>query len=234
MEVNKKALIGIMLAVSFIISSNNVTYGYENNSSVDEILKTIELSIKEYKVTGSFNTVKTKDETYNQIIKVVKNLIGQVEISPEDKNKFKINYGEEECNGEIMIHPYKEGYEVVFSISLYGENLSFDEKDKLETKMKNVLSILNSKVEYSLCVKSEIMNNTMDEVREMVINNLSSREAKNTEEVKIYNGYSIIGYTGLDNKRTILEKDIDFNCAIVKYSSGCYLIMGEPEITITY
>lgn len=234
MGINKKVIVGIMLVLFFIISSNNIFYGYENNNIIDEMLKSMELSIKEYKATGSFDSIKTKDEIYRDIVNEVENLIGQVEISPEDKNKFKIYSGEEEYTGEVIILPYKQEYKVTFSISIDGESLALDEKDKLQTKVRNVLSIFNSNVEYSLCVKSEIINNTMDEVRNIVINNLSLYEAKNTDEVKINNGYSIIGYTGLSNKTTILGKDIDFNCAIVKYSSGCYLIMGEPEITITY
>ncbi len=234
MGINKKVIVGIMLVLFFIISSNNIFYGYENNNVIDEILKSMELSIKEYKATGSFDSIKAKDEIYKDIINEVENVIGQVEISSVDENKFKIYSGEEEYIGEVTILPYKQEYKVTFSISIYGENLTLDEKDKLQTKVRKVLSIFNSNIEYSLCVKSEIINNTMDEVRDIVINNLSLYEAKNTDEVKINNGYSIIGYTGLNNKKTILGKDIDFNCAIVKYSSGCYLIMGEPEITITY
>lgn len=234
MGLNKKILVGIMLVLFLITSNNNVFYGYENVSMIDEVLKNIEVSIKEYKVSGNFSSIKSESEIYDELVSKVNNSIGQVDISSKDKNVFKIYSGDEVYWGEIIILPYKKEYKVTFSISIDGDNLTFDKKDKLQAKLREVLSIFDSNVEYSLCVKSEILNNTMDEVRDVVINNLSLYEAKNTDEVKISNGYSIIGYTGLNNKKTILGKDIDFNCAIVKYSSGCYLIMGEPEITITY
>ncbi len=234
MGIYKKILIGILTILFFIMPSSNTFYGYEEIDIAEEILKSIEVSIKEYKVVGSFYTYESKDEVYDEIVKRMINIIGQVKISEGDKYKFEMNYGGNKCSGDIAILPYKDKFKVTLSISIYGENLNIDEKNIIETKVMNVLSIFGSNVEYSLCVKSKIMNDTIDEVREIVINNLSLYKAKNTDEVKINNGYSIVGYTGMYNKKIILGKDIDFNCAIVKYSSGCYLIMGEPEITISY
>lgn len=233
MGIYKKCFIGILTMLFILVSSSNF-YGYEQRDIVEEILKSIEVSIKEYKAVGSFYTVKSKDEIYEDIVEQLINVSGQVEINSEDKYKFQINNSKNKWLGDILILPYKDEYKVTLSISIYGENLDIDERRKLETKVRKVLSIYGSDVEYSLCVKSEITNNTMDEVKEVIINNLSLFKSKNTDEVKINNGYSIIGNTGRYNKRTILGNDIDFNCAIVKYSSGCYLIMGEPEITISY
>lgn len=234
MGIYKKSLIVILTILFFIMSSSSTFYGYEQRDIAVEILKSIEGSIKEYKVVGSFYTYESKDEVYDEIVKRMINIIGQVKINEGDKYKFEMNYGGNECSGDIVILPYKDQFRVTLSISIYGENLNIDEKNIIKTKVMNVLSIFDSNVEYSLCVKSKIMNNTIDEVREIIIDKLSLYKAENTDEVKINNGYSIVGYTGMYDKKVILGKDIDFNCAIVRYSSGCYLIMGEPEITISY
>lgn len=234
MGIHKKCFIGILTVLFIIVSSSSIFYGYEQRNIIEEILKSVEVSIKEYKAVGSFYTTKSKDEIYEDVLEKLISVSGQGEINSEDKYKFQINNSDNKWLGEILILPYKDEYKVTLSISIYGENLDIDERRKLETKVRNVLSIYGSDVEYSLCLKSEITNNTMDEVKEVIINNLSLFKSKNTDEVKINNGYSIIGNTGRYNKRAILGKDIDFNCAIVKYSSGCYLIMGEPEITISY
>lgn len=234
MGIKKKVLIGIMIILFLTSNTNNIFYGYESNSFIEKILNEVNVSVLEYQSTARFMTIQSEEEVYSAVIKELESVMGQVEINSKDKNQFKIHDEENQYSAKLTMLPYKENNSITLSISRYGEDLGLDEKSELATKIKRVLSIFDSNVEYSLCVKSEIINNTMDEVREIVNNNLSLFHAKNTDEVKLNNGYSIIGYTGLNNKRTILGKDIDFNCAIVKYSSGCYLIMGEPEITITY
>ena len=98
----------------------------------------------------------------------------------------------------------------------------------------SILSPISSKVEYSLYVKSKILNGTIDETRDVVLKQLYLNKAQNIDEVEISNGYSIISNTNLYDKEIILGEEIDFNCAIVRYSSGCYLIMGTPVIRITY
>lgn len=234
MKIYKKIFIGILTVLFIVISEGNNFYGYGQRNIAEEILKGTEVSIKEYKVVGNFYTYESKDKVYDEIINGMINIIGQVKINQEDKNKFEMNYGENRCTGDISILPYKDKFKATLSISICGENLKFQEKNIIKTKVMNVLSIFGSNVEYSLCVKSKIMNDTIDEVKNTIIENLRIYKAENTDEVKINNGYSIVGYTGMYNKKVILGKNIDFNCAIVKYSSGCYLIMGEPEITISY
>lgn len=234
MNIYRKVFIGTLVLIFILISSKEIFYGYDQSTLLEDILKSIDNSVEEYNVVGSFYTKSSKRNIYEDIINKIENIIGQVDINSEDMCEFTINKGRNKYVGDISIFPYKNEYKVILSISIYGEELKISDKSKLETKVRKVLSVFSSNVEYSLCVKSKILNNTIDEVRDIVDNNLRLFKSKNTDEVKLNNGYSIIGYTGSFNRRVILGKNIDFNCAIVKYSSGCYLIMGEPEITINY
>lgn len=230
----RKIFVEVLVLIFILISSKEIFYGYDKSTLLDGIFKSVDSSVQEYNIVGSFYTKYTKEDVYKEIINKIENIIGQVDINSEDICKFTINKRENEYIGKISILPYKDKYKVVLSISICGENLNDSDKSELKTKVRRVLSDFSSNVEYSLCVKSKILNNTIDEVRSIVHNNLRLFEIENTDEVKLNNGYSIIGYTGSLNKRIILGKNIDFNCAIVKYSSGCYLIIGEPEITINY
>lgn len=230
----RKLFVEVLVLIFILISSKEIFYGYDKSTLLDGIFKNVDSSVQEYNIVGSFYTKYTKEDVYKEIINKIENIIGQVDINSEDICKFTINKRENEYVGNISIFPYKNEYKVVLSISICGENLNDSDKSELKTKVRKVLSDFSSNVEYSLCVKSKILNNTIDEVRSIVHNNLRLFEIENTDEVKLNNGYSIIGYTGSLNKRIILGKNIDFNCAIVKYSSGCYLIIGEPEITINY
>ncbi|MEG1256488.1 hypothetical protein [Clostridium sp.] len=234
MKLYKKLLIITMLALTVINFNNKISYGNDNVDMFKEVLKNVDVSTEEYMVEGSFYSEEKPENIYNNIIKNIENIMGQVEFKNEDSNSFKISFNNKDYNGKIIILPYKQGYEVVLSISICGLNLDIDEEEQLSGRISEILSPINSSVEYSLCVKSKILSNTIEEVKDTVLNQLKLYKAQNIDKVKISNGYSIISNTNIYDEKIILGKAIDFNCAIVKYSSGCYLIMGTPEITVTY
>lgn len=234
MGLYKKLFIMLMLTLFIVIINDKTFYGGNNVDMFNEILKNVESSTEEYVVEGSFYSDENKEDIYNNIVINIEKVMGQVNPQYNGDNSFEIDYNNKKYSGCVSMIPYKGGYNVVLNISICGFNLEIEDEKQLRSEITEVLSPISSVAEYSLYVKSKILSNTIDEVKDEVLNQLKIYNAQNIDEVKISNGYSIISNTNLYEKKVILGKDIDFNCAIVKYSSGCYLIMGTPEIKVTY
>lgn len=234
MGLYKKLIIMIACTLIIVTLNDKTFYGRDNVDMFNEILKVVETSTEEYVVEGSFYSNESKEDTYNKIILNIERVMGQVSGNYKGTSSFIIDFNNKKYNGIVSMIPYKDEYNVVLSISICGSDLDIEDERQLKSKITEVLSPLSSRLEYSLYVKSKILGNTIDEVKDAVLGQLKLYKAQNIDKVNISNGYSIISNTSLYEKKVILGKDIDFNCAIVKYSSGCYLIMGTPEIKVTY
>ena len=234
MKLYSKLLIMIMFTLSILVIRDEIFYGNIKEDMFSEILDNVNASTEEYVVEGRFYSQDSKKDIYKMIVANIEKTMGQVYQEVNEDLSFKIDYNQGEYDGSISIADYAEGYDVILRISICKSNLDIKEEESIRNKIKEILSPINSNVEYSLYVKSKILSGTMDETRDVVLKQLNLNKAQNIDEVKINNGYSIIGNTNLYDKQIILGKEIDFNCAIVRYSSGCYLIMGTPVIGVTY
>lgn len=121
--------------------------------------------------------------------------------------------------------------------------LNIDDIDSVEN-----LALLEDKIRYILnreCkniknyryVKAKLPNmkdEDIEKVEKMVINQLKNENTTNISSIKINNGYSINGYTQKYESIKSGNKLIDFHCIICNYDSGNYIILGSPEIRITY
>jgi hypothetical protein len=234
MKLYSKLLIMVMFTLSILIIRDETFYGKNKEDMFNEILNNVNASTEEYVVEGKFYSQGSKKDIYNKIVANIEKTMGQVYGEVNEDLSFKIDYNQGEYDGSISIADYGKGYDVILRISICKFNLDVKEEESIRNKIKEILSPINSNVEYSLYVKSKILSGTIDETRDVVLKQLNLNKAQNIDEVKINNGYSIISNTNLYEKEIILGEEIDFNCAIVRYSSGCYLIMGTPVIRITY
>ncbi|WP_346886572.1 hypothetical protein [Clostridium sp. UBA4395] len=234
MKLYSKLLIVVMFTLSILIIRDKTFYGKSEEDMVSGILNSVNASTEEYVVEGRFYSQESKENIYETITTNIEKAMGQVYQEVNKNLSFKIDYNHEEYDGRISIADYGKGYDIVLRISICKPNLDIDKEKTVEKKIKEILSPISSKVEYSLYVKSKILNGTIDETRDVILKQLYLNKAQNIDEVEISNGYSIISNTNLYDKEIILGEEIDFNCAIVRYSSGCYLIMGTPVIRITY
>ncbi len=234
MKLYIKLLIVVMFTLSILIIRDKTFYGKSEEDMFSGILNSVNASTEEYVVEGRFYSQESKENIYETITTNIEKAMGQVYQEVNKDLSFKIDYNHEKYDGRISIADYGKGYDVVLRISICKPNLDIDKEKTVEKKIKEILSPISSKVEYSLYVKSKILNGTIDETRDVILKQLYLNKAQNIDEVEISNGYSIISNTNLYDKEIILGEEIDFNCAIVRYSSGCYLIMGTPVIRITY
>lgn len=227
--------------ITLIIIMINVI-PYNNNEYIgrvyDDLDDRIKMTICEYRIQGSYNISNTAKSDVKEQVEAIKDNIlvylGQVSVSDDGEYNYKLSFPDIDYKGGIEIAPYKDTIRIITYVDLRGEELDLSLIKRLKDDFTKALNGVSTNVEYSLSLKSKILDDTMEETEEKVIKQLDEYRAENTKVGKINNGYSIISNTGMNRSYRVCGEDIDFNCAIVRYSSGCYLILGTPEIVITY
>jgi len=196
----------------------------------EKLLSNRNIEVSEYSVTATFNSDSQGMDACKEIVRKASATLGKMEYTVNDKDEFSnIIFSNEIYKGSITSTPYKDKNVVVITvIKKEKENRT----KELKSKLSEILSHVNSRITYSQCIKGKILNNNLDEVNNFVMNELE--QSKNINKAKLYNGYSIICNTNLYDSKKVGNMDVDFHCAVVKYSSGCYLVMGTPEITLDY
>lgn len=232
MQSKIKIMVIIILALSITMLNVDFLYAKERVDIFDMMLSQDNIVVTEYSVTATFASDEVNTEVCKDIFDRVRANLGDMEYTNSSKGEFSsIEFADSIYTGIITATPYNEQYIVTITISKKDTN---NKTKELQGKLSEILSHVNSRISYSQCIKGKILNNTLDEVNKFVIDTLKKNKAENINTAKLYNGYSTISNTKLYDSKNIGGKDIDFSCAVVKYSSGCYLIMGTPEITLAY
>jgi Tfp pilus assembly protein FimT len=103
-------------------------------------------------------------------------------------------------------------------------------KDRLE----KIISDYKVNAKYFQYLKAKLPNNNIKYDNNKVLELLKGYDSTNINTVKLENGYSTTAYTKMYNSMESNGQLIDLNYALSKYSSGSYIIIGTPEINVTY
>lgn len=227
-----KAVIVLILTLIILVINSSFIYVQGQVDMFEKLLSNSNIEVSEYSVTATFNSDSQGMDACKEIIRKASTTLGEMEYTVNDEDEFSnIIFSNEIYKGSITSTPYKDKNIVVITvIKKEKENRT----KELKSKLSEILSHVNSRITYSQCIKGKILNNNLDEVNNFVMNELEQSKAKNINKAKLYNGYSIICNTNLYDSKKVGTMDVDFHCAVVKYSSGCYLVMGTPEITLDY
>ncbi|WP_291569449.1 hypothetical protein [Clostridium sp. UBA4548] len=227
-----KTVIVLILTLIILVINSSFIYVQGQVDMFEKLLSNRNIEVSEYSVTATFNSDSQGMDACKEIVRKASATLGKMEYTVNDKDEFSnIIFSNEIYKGSITSTPYKDKNVVVITvIKKEKENRT----KELKSKLSEILSHVNSRITYSQCIKGKILNNNLDEVNNFVMNELEQSKAKNINKAKLYNGYSIICNTNLYDSKKVGNMDVDFHCAVVKYSSGCYLVMGTPEITLDY
>jgi hypothetical protein len=232
MKFRFKMLLTIVLTLIISISNSRFLFAKEKVDVFEEVFSNNNIEISEYCVTATFKTNLSKTQTWKDVLEKTSTILGDMEYTITDKDEFtNIVFINENYNGTINSTYY--GGENIILITVNKKDNKNKTKE-LQGKLSEILSHVNSIITYSQSIKGKILNNDLDEMNKFVLDTLEKNKSENINTAKLYNGYSNIANTNLYNSKKIGNLDIDIHCAVVKYSSGCYLIMGTPEITLDY
>lgn len=232
MKCKFKVLLTILLTLVISISNNSIFLAKEKVDIFDVIFSNENIEVSKYSVTATFKTSFSDAGVSKDILNRICTILGNMEYTIEDKDGFtNIVFLNEDYEGTINSTSY-DG-ENIITVTVIKEDTENKTKE-LQGKLSEILSHVNSRIIYSQCIKGKVLSNNLDEINKFVLDTLGQNKAENINTAKLYNGYSNIANTKLYNSKKIGNLDIDFHCAVVKYSSGCYIIMGTPEITLDY
>ncbi len=225
----------IIINIIVIILTSGIFYVKPNTDIFSVLINDMEGKIEQCNVSAEFYSNDNDKNIYMDLLDRINFDFGKVnyEITENDR-VITIDFTNEKYDGKIEFYHMQEKLMGKISIIERGSDLEYSNLEKLKVKISNALSYIDNSIEYSQCIKVKVSKGTVDEYKELILDTLSVSKSQNINTAKIYNGYSILADTGLYNKKNIFGTDIDFQCALVDYSSGCYLIMGSPEITLAY
>ena len=223
-----------VLIITLVILTFNTNFLYAKGQvdMFEKLLSNKNIEVTEYSVTATFKANSQGFDTCDIILNRVSTIFGEMEYTKTNEGEFNnIVFLNEDYRGTITSTAYNN--ENIFTITIIKKDKENKTKE-LKSKLSEILSHINSRITYSQCIKGKILNNNLDEINNYVMDTLEQGKVKNINRAKLYNGYSIICNTNLYSSKKVGAVDVDFHCAVVKYSSGCYLVMGTPEITLDY
>jgi hypothetical protein len=227
-----KVLLTIALTLIISVFNNSLLFAKENVDIFQEVFSNENIEVCEYSVNATFKASITETQLLEEILERTSTILGEMEYTITDKAGFtNITFLNENHNGIINSTHY-DGENIITVTVIKKDNKN--KTKELQGKLSEILSHVNSRITYSQSIKGKILNNSLDEMNKFVLDTLEKNKSENINTAKLYNGYSNVANTKLYNSKKVGDKDIDIHCAVVKYSSGCYLIMGTPEITLDY
>ncbi|KAJ48767.1 hypothetical protein BD780_004060 [Clostridium tetanomorphum] len=220
-------IIAIILGVSFIgRSKGSVTL---TGSVFDYILRDTKGEVIEFGLITNFKHQKEGEQACKYVLENLK-------ISPKNysnilKNKkiYSVEFNNEKLEGYIQSTKYDEYNVLTLNIK---EKSRTNELDKLEQKVKKSLG--NRDVSFFKYVKAKIDDRDLEKENKKIMTLLRNIGGQEIQTVKLDNGFSTIANINKYTPVNVNGRLVDFNYAVCSYYSGNYIIMGTPEILISY
>ena len=205
----------------------------------NEILIGTKSKTVEYGVKATFKTLEHPKEVCNNLIDRLELNNSETKLNiVENDNSYCIDFFGKNINGYIESLICNNEEVVTINISKIGSENGLQ---SLKNKVSNCIGYREGNIKYFQYLKAKIPYSgtklgveDINVVNEEIIKILKSHGTENIETVKINNGLSTVAYTKNYDEKLTNNKLIDFNYAVCNYSSGSYIIIGTPEIIITY
>ncbi len=224
-------ILSIIFALGIIFLFCDYSLANKNSDLFDDILKNTNSKTVEYGITAVFTTDENGEKLCEDILKKLGFSHKNGESVLKNEKIYCIEFGKNNVNGYIETMKYENHNVITINmVEKDGKNGLKEMKNKLQkcTEDKSVT------VKYFDYLKSKISDDNIDGTNNKVLKTLKSRGASNINASKLENGYSVTAYTGKYDVIQSNGKLIDFNYAVCKYSSGNYIILGTPEIIVSY
>ncbi|MCY6369813.1 YwmB family TATA-box binding protein [Clostridium ganghwense] len=232
MEKNNKLII-LLLIVCAMLLNYKISYAYKKIDIFNSILSETNGEIVEYGLKARFKTYKNGQESCNYFLdKININSTNYKIKGSKDKSNYCIEFSDESSKGYIEFLRGKDKNTVVIQI------LKKDNKNellKLKNEIKDISSpISDDEIIYYQYLKAKLPCNNLDEMNKKIVYLLKNKGTENLHSIKINNGFSTSAYTKRYKPIKNKGKFMDLNFALCKYSSGNYIVIGTPEIVMSY
>lgn len=218
-----------MLTIILLMTGFSVTR--RSSDLFDDILKKTNSSTIEYGITAEFTTDENREDVCNDILKKLDFYDGWNTSVVKNEQVYCVEFGKNNVNGYIETMHYENHNIVTLNIVKRDDKNSLVE---LKNKLQQCLGEKKISVKYFMYLKSKMLNDDIELANNEILKLLTEHGTTNINTISLENGYSTTAYTTRYDSIESNGKKIDFNYAVCKYSSGSYIIIGTPELIITY
>lgn len=229
----RKKIVSLIILTTFgiIVFFTDFSMAKKSTDLFNEILVITNSTTIEYGIASTFK-IEENDESITDYI--LKELGFDHDFNRKElKNKkgYCIEFGDSNINGYIETIRYENHNIVTVNIvKKDNQNNLEDLKNKLQGCLKD--KKINAK--YFQYLKAKAESKDIESINNQILTLLKSHRVVNINTVSLENGYSTTAYTKNYDSIQSDSKTIDFNYAVCKYSSGSYVIIGTPELIVTY
>lgn len=231
----KKKIFIFMLVMLFSYFLNIRTPAAVSSKNMDMfngIVKNTDGEIIEYGLDLSVDSHDLKTGDLDRIIKDIPECKDVQISSTSSDNIYCINFTGKNINGYIESTKISSGYNVKLELIIRDNKNNIDD---LLGDIKNIDLFKNNGVEVFRYMKVKVSSaKSIEMIDDEIVNYLKNKNADNINTIKLNNAYSTTAYTG--NNDYIMEgnKAVDISIAVSRYTSGTYIIIGTPQIIISY
>lgn len=228
----KKIILIIILAiVGVIFSSADFPMASKDTNLFEESLMRVKGKTIEYSITSNFTTEENGEEISDYILRSLNFYDGLNESILKNGKVYCVEFEKNDVSGYIETTTYENHNFVTVNI------VKKDDKNDLEDLKNKIHDCLKNKqihAKYFQYLKAKIPSDNIADANKEILMLLKKYKASNINTIELENGYSTTAYTRNYDSTQSDGKSIDFNYAVCKYSSGSYIIIGTPEIIVTY
>ncbi|WP_315116584.1 YwmB family TATA-box binding protein [uncultured Clostridium sp.] len=217
------------LCLVFLIINMDKPKAKNSEEFLTKIVNEVEGNIQECGVKASFISYDDGKETVEAILKNLKFEKSYCTNINENEKIYSVEIIGDSISGHVQSTNYENYKIIVVDLVKVTEK---DESYQLEETIKNAIG--SKSASYFKYIKARLHTNDLMDKNNKIMALLKRNNAQNIESIKIHNGYSTIAYTKQFDHITIGGKFVDLNYALCSYYSGNYLIIGTPEILVSY
>lgn len=218
------------LGIKSILSEKSVS-NKGNTDMFKNILQRTNSVPEEYGIMVTFNTFGNREKAVYEIFNILNKYNGYNKKILRDNKIYCIEFNGSYAKG------YIEGVENenfnIITVNIIRKCSQYRLQD-LKSMVDGCLSNRKEKYRYFEYVKAKTQSQDVSTIDNEVKNILKYYGSSNIKTIALEEGYSSTAYT---HEYDPIQSDgelIDFNYAVVKYNTGTYIVMGTPEIMVTY
>lgn len=227
----KIILISIFIILQIIFSFAEFPMAKKDTNLFEEALKRVNGKTVEYGITSNFTTDENGEKISHYILENLHFYNGGSKRIIKNGKVYCVEFESNDVSGYIETTTYENHNLVTVNI------IKRDSENGLEDLKNKIYNCLKNKqidAKYFQYLKAKIPNNDIVNANKEILRLLKDCKASNINTIELENGYSTTAYTKNYNSIQSDGKLIDFNYAVCKYSSGSYVIIGTPELIVTY
>lgn len=224
----RKVLFILLLVLIIYNFSNNKIYFGQSISNIEGYFNVENSKVIERGIRASAKIYNIKNEELEDMVKKMGNDVKITKTTNLKNNGFSIDFNSKNLNGYIENDKAK----VVIYLKSWNNYIS------LNTLENSIYTALRGKTT-DIIIEKYLVAVYEDQNSETILKNTNNTfKENNAENIEISEigeeKFSITAKTNCFNTIKIAGKNIDVNIAVLKYNSGCKIVIGTPIIPISY